>query len=173
MLATESNFPTCGFNGYCEWYQKVDLMGMKNVSQASVELMYTTSIYRKEEAKPIECSKGDIVRFEILEIIVRLALLVYKSALFISSDPTKQPPEGKYRVPEAIEKFIKTYCKDHPAISIADTHSFRRDHLYTKKVSKFFERNLAVFKQIFSRYMHFGKECMDIPEAQEFVFKVG
>ena len=40
-------------------------------------------------------------------------------------------------------------------------------------MSKFFERNLAVFKQIFSRYMHFGKECMDITEALEFVFKIG
>ena len=94
------------------------------------------------------------MRFEFLEVIVRMAQLLYKNEL---SDPANiispRPKDGdkkkakkvhKITLPQAIHRLFKEHI-DPAEFEVADTNEFRDCHLYTFRVNQFFERNLFVF----------------------------
>ena len=58
-------------------------------------------------------------------------------------------------------------------LEVADVMSFKLEHLFTSKVSQYFERNEYVLKKIHSEYNYAGKACMNPQEAIIFVTIIG
>lgn len=73
----ESNYPAIALNEYTFWCQKCGFHEQLHVNTSALDTIHIATIVRSEEAKGIDLPKHDISRFEFLEIIVRIAILVY------------------------------------------------------------------------------------------------
>ena len=120
-----------------------------------------------------------MMRFDFLELIVRMTQLLYKSEL---AEGPMSPREGeksakdakgkKAKVPKvhkisittAINRLFREYI-DPAGFEEADTNEFRLNDLYTFKVNQFFERNLTVFQKLMGDYMSAGRNVIKPEEA--------
>ena len=65
-------------------------MAKEHVQQANLDSDRIASCFRSDAAKKLECAKGEIMRFDFLEMIVRLALLVYTKELNSDKNDKKE-----------------------------------------------------------------------------------
>ena len=118
------------------------------------------------------------MRFEILEIIVRIAQHVYQKEIQMDkkmnakssnvSPRSSNRSKNYFNIAEAIEKLFMEFI-DPAGFEIADSMEFRRKFLYNFRVNKYLEANESIFKRILSDYKNAGKNTISPSDAIYFV----
>ena len=81
-MACESAYPNFSSNDYSAWCTRCNFKSKEpQVSSADIEVVQVGACVKNEQGKKIEGAKGEMMRFEFLELIVRMAQLLYKPEL--------------------------------------------------------------------------------------------
>ena len=175
-MTCDSSYPNFSFNDYAVWCQSCKFLPKEGVSLADLDTAQISAGVKTEKSKKIEGAKSELMRFEFLELIVRLAMLLYKSELQetppsvpVRAKDGKSKKEQPKRAPKRITltTAITRLFKEHinPAgFEIADTDEFRDNHLYTFKVNQFFDRNAPVLERLINEYHYTGGKKALKPE---------
>jgi len=90
FLATtvDSSYPNLSFNDYTLWCQKCNFVDKNHVNVASLDNIMIASMVRTDTARSIETGKGEMSRFEMLEVIVRVAMKKFKTEIMENEKKT-------------------------------------------------------------------------------------
>ena len=181
VLACDSSYPCITSTDYLFFTQRCEFILKGHVPQAALDSDRIATCFRNDVTRKIEHSKSDITRFDFLEIIVRLSMLLYAKELNQEKansgekkdkekDKKKKSPRksNKMNLAIAIERLFAEYI-DPAGLDVANTMEFRESLLYTFKVNQYYERNEGVFKTILAGYTKAGKPCISPTECIYFV----
>ena len=173
MLACNSQYPAVNKQDFDIWALHCKFQDRPHVDEAKVNLQREGSIVKNDMTKKIDTAKNEMLRFQFVEVIFRLAELCYQNDIKQddksgSKSSTKKKKGGKIYMFQAITKLFKDHIDpaDH---EIADAADFRDKYLYTYRVNQYLERNENVLKKIHSEYNHAGQFYLDPTEAIYFV----
>lgn len=176
-LSFDSHYPCINQQDYIYWTQCCAFLDKAHVQQAELDTQVIASTFKTDLSKRIECAKGEVLRFEFLEVVFRLAQLCYKHEIKDdsaagSNSRSKKKKGGKLYLFQAISKLMKEHIMPS-VVGVANTTEFKMEHLYTFKVNQYMERNEGTFKRIHSEYNIAGKSCMTPNDALHFVKQIG
>ena len=80
-MTCESSYPNVSSNDYAVWCQRCNFLSKEGVSGAELDTVQISACVKTEKSKKIEGAKGEMMRFEFLELLVRMAMLLYKNEL--------------------------------------------------------------------------------------------
>ena len=93
-LACDSAYPNFSFNDYSVWCQKCTFLNKEQVGLADLDNVLVGACVKTDQSKKIEGAKGEMMRFEFLECLVRMAQLLYKSEL-VDAPAGAKPKDDK------------------------------------------------------------------------------
>ena len=181
-LTVESTYPTFSGNDYVVFLNQCNfcaptLINPEGIKQALLDNILTATSVRSESAKQIEGSKSQTMRFEFLEMIYRLAILVYEPLLKPLKDNIKKKTThahsaGRISQAKALTMLFEEYIDPSGFDQANTTMDFREKQLYFSKVSLYFERNQKIFQHMHQPYNIAGKKAMTLDNAIYFIFKI-
>lgn len=120
-----SSWPTISMNDFTSWSNKCNFVDGKNINLAALDrILITTNVALHGFTSSAE---RDLNRYEFLEIIVRLAIQLYRESKVVESSV------------EAVNKLIVENIL--PNSRYMDGDKFRRFHLYNVKVNEILKKN--------------------------------
>ena len=72
-LSVDSNYPHVGFNQMNLWFNNCQVHDI-NLNSANLDNILVAALVRTNETKPITAATNCLLRFEFLEVIVRIAM---------------------------------------------------------------------------------------------------
>lgn len=182
-LSCDSAYPAVNRTDFDIFALTCRLQERVNVDEAKINLQREGSLVKNELTKKIAdgTTKNDMLRFQFLEVIFRLAELCYQGEIKTDNDKNektrssgkKKKGSGKIYLFQAINKLFKDHIYPHYDPLHYAQDRFREEYLYTYRVNQYYERNEPVIKRIHAEYNYAGKHCLSPIDAVNFVTVIG
>lgn len=178
-LSCDSQYPAINKQDFDIWAGHCRLLERPGVDDAKINLQREGSIVKNELTKRIDTAKNEMLRFQFLEVVFRLAELCYQNDIKTDSGNPNAPKNakkkkgGKIYMFQAITKLFKEHIEPSAAYEEANTMEIREQYLYNYRVNQYLERNEAVLRKIHSEYNYAGKSYLTPLDAINFVTQVG
>ena len=147
------SWPTISMNDFTSWSNKCGFVDGKNINLAALDrILITTNVALHGFTSSAE---RDLNRYELLEIIVRLSIQLYRE------------PKTVETTVEAVNKLITENIL--PNSRYMDGDKFRRFHLYNVKVNEVLKKNEVVLQKLYDSFLHLKKKWITLDESREFI----
>lgn len=80
-IVCDSVYPNLNLNDFLIFASRLDLFNRPGIANAEIENLFIASIFKTDVSKKIEVGKNEMMRFEFLELTVRMAMLLYRNEL--------------------------------------------------------------------------------------------
>ena len=80
-MVCDSVYPNLNLNDFLIFASKLDLFNRPGIANAEIENLFIASIFKTDVTKKIEVGKNEMMRFEFIELIVRMAMLLYRNEI--------------------------------------------------------------------------------------------
>ena len=152
-----SSFPTISMNDFNSLAKHTGILDGVIMDQASFDLIYVATCVSNHSYS--SSAERDLQRYELFEIIVRIANHRYKE-------------RGKVKTcSEGIEKTLKELI--YPHTKTMDGEYFRKKFCYNVKVNEVLEKNESQLKKIYDSHTHAKKKFITKEECAAYIRKVG
>ena len=151
-----SEYPIVSWNDFTVFCNKCKITDNKSCNLATIDRIYiATNVNQNAGAGGNSQGDKDLVRYEFLEIIVRLANAKYKDS------------GVTFSTTEAVRKLLEDNI--FPNMEESNAQDFRDNQLYTDEVNELLARNELGLKKLFGLFTHGTKRYMTIKDSVELI----